>query len=156
MPHDTPPVLSWTNVLDRFIVAHFLMVVNRKRNICSFLCEILYFHAGYGIIDVIIGCRLRWLSHDIQHFWKCVSLLCNSKTRHGVSWINSEMFCRLSYYIRKWIKAPPEDCGGIGGYHELLERISDGDKDVLAWVGATKWDEQRVDGINKELKWRFV
>lgn len=52
-------------------------------------------------------------------------------------------------------KAPPEDCGGIGGYQELLEQIADGDQDALVWVGSMKWDEQSVDGINKELKWRF-
>lgn len=52
-------------------------------------------------------------------------------------------------------KAPPEDCGGIGGYQELLERIADGDKDAFSWVESMKWDEQSVEGINKELKWRF-
>lgn len=52
-------------------------------------------------------------------------------------------------------KAPPEDCGGIGGYQELLEQIANGDQNALAWVKSMKWDEQSIEGINKELKWRF-
>lgn len=53
--------------------------------------------------------------------------------------------------------APPEDCGGIGGYYSMLEAV--GDKkhpdhyDLLEWLG-DGFDPSRfdVDSINKRLK----
>lgn len=52
---------------------------------------------------------------------------------------------------------PPEDCGGLGGYHQLLEALADpkhpehaGKKD---WIGGG-WDVAAfsLDGINARLK----
>jgi hypothetical protein len=62
--------------------------------------------------------------------------------------------------------APFEDCGGIFGYYEMLERLDDPDErdEVREWIGLKprqKWDPDRfsVDEINKALdkaqaKWR--
>ncbi|PCI34679.1 MAG: hypothetical protein COB53_11780, partial [Elusimicrobia bacterium] len=40
---------------------------------------------------------------------------------------------------------PPEDCGGIGGYAELLETLADpeheGHKDMVEWIGGD-WDPE--------------
>jgi len=53
--------------------------------------------------------------------------------------------------------APPEDCGGVGGYYNLLEALRDADhqdhKDLLEWVG-DEYDPEYfdVDGVNERLK----
>lgn len=52
---------------------------------------------------------------------------------------------------------PPEDCGGIWGYYDLLEAIQNPDhpdhEDMLEWVGE-EFDPEAFDleAINKELK----
>ena len=52
---------------------------------------------------------------------------------------------------------PPEDCGGIGGYAEFLEAISDpkhpDHRDMKEWIGG-KFDPEKfsVDAVNKELR----
>ncbi len=52
---------------------------------------------------------------------------------------------------------PPEDCGGIWGYEDLLNVISDKKhedyKDMMRWLGG-KFDpeEFNINAINKELK----
>jgi ribosomal protein S15P/S13E len=52
---------------------------------------------------------------------------------------------------------PPEDCGGIGGYAEFLEAISDPKhpehRDMKEWIGG-KFDPDKfsVDNMNRELK----
>lgn len=52
---------------------------------------------------------------------------------------------------------PPEDCGGIWGYYDLLEAIQDSahpeHKDMLEWIGGS-FDPEEFDGdvINQKLK----
>jgi len=52
---------------------------------------------------------------------------------------------------------PPEDCGGIGGYENLLEIISDKKhpeyKETITWLGG-KFDPEyiNIEKINKSLK----
>jgi hypothetical protein len=51
---------------------------------------------------------------------------------------------------------PPEDCGGVWGYEEMLAAIGDPDHDdhddMLAWVGgAFDPDAFDVDALNREL-----
>ena len=52
---------------------------------------------------------------------------------------------------------PPEDCGGIWGYAQLLETLQDPDdpehEDMLEWVGE-EFDPEAFDleEINEELK----
>jgi hypothetical protein len=53
--------------------------------------------------------------------------------------------------------SPPEDCGGIWGYEELLEALSDPDhpdhEDMLEWVGGQFAPEAfDLEGVNKELQ----
>jgi hypothetical protein len=50
-------------------------------------------------------------------------------------------------------KAPPEDCGGSGGYAEFLEQIQNGDKEYLEWAESEHWGEKSVEEINRELRW---
>jgi hypothetical protein len=53
--------------------------------------------------------------------------------------------------------APPEDCGGVGGYYHLLEALRDTDhpdhKDLLEWAG-DEYDPEHfdVDEVNERLK----
>jgi hypothetical protein len=52
--------------------------------------------------------------------------------------------------------APPEDCGGVGGYYNFLEAIQDPDhpehEEMLEWEGGD-YDPEAfdIDGINREL-----
>jgi Plasmid pRiA4b ORF-3-like protein len=52
---------------------------------------------------------------------------------------------------------PPEDCGGIGGYADFLEAISDpkhpDHRDMMEWIGG-KFDPEKfsVETVNRELK----
>lgn len=54
------------------------------------------------------------------------------------------------------LACPPEDCGGIWGYYELLEAIKDPNhpehEDMLDWVGG-EWDAEEfdIDTINQDL-----
>lgn len=52
-------------------------------------------------------------------------------------------------------KAPPEDCGGVSGYQELLQQIADSDKEMIEWAESMKWDEQSAEEISRKLKWKF-
>jgi hypothetical protein len=53
--------------------------------------------------------------------------------------------------------APPEDCGGVGGYYHLLEALRDtghpDHKDLLEWAG-DEYDPEHfdVDEVNERLK----
>lgn len=53
--------------------------------------------------------------------------------------------------------APPEDCGGCGGYYHLLEALRDKDhldhEDLLEWAG-DEYDPEyfNVDEVNERLK----
>ena len=55
---------------------------------------------------------------------------------------------------------PPEDCGGIGGYADFLEAISDpkhpDHRDMKEWIGG-KFDPEKfsVDAVNRELRRAF-
>jgi len=46
---------------------------------------------------------------------------------------------------------PPEDCGGVGGYYNVIETLSDTDhydhKDMRMWVGE-EWEPKRFDHRN--------
>ncbi|GMO56306.1 MAG: hypothetical protein Ta2A_01420 [Treponemataceae bacterium] len=60
--------------------------------------------------------------------------------------------------------APPEDCGGIGGYADMLRVMAGGklsyDKDatkedyksVREWIACTEFEEFNIDAINKRLE----
>ena len=45
-------------------------------------------------------------------------------------------------------KAPPEDCGGIYGYQELLS----GDPEMVDWAKSMDWEEQTAEGISCSLR----
>jgi len=52
---------------------------------------------------------------------------------------------------------PPEDCGGIWGYEELLERLADPEdpdyEDLLTWIGPDFDPEVfDVDAVNQQLR----
>jgi Plasmid pRiA4b ORF-3-like protein len=55
---------------------------------------------------------------------------------------------------------PPEDCGGIGGYYEMLRKVADASdpdhEDMKEWLGdtwdATHFDLKRVNTALKRLK----
>jgi hypothetical protein len=59
---------------------------------------------------------------------------------------------------------PPEDCGGIGGYQELLEVISnpknEGYEDMIAWLGGkydpSKFDPDMVKFDNPKKRWKIA
>lgn len=38
-------------------------------------------------------------------------------------------------------KTPPEDCGSVGGYQELLQQIADGNEEMI------KWEEHSAEKI---------
>ncbi|HZV33667.1 MAG TPA: plasmid pRiA4b ORF-3 family protein [Verrucomicrobiae bacterium] len=44
---------------------------------------------------------------------------------------------------------PPEDCGGMGGYYNLLEALANPNhpnhKDLTEWMGGEPWDPERFD-----------
>ena len=52
---------------------------------------------------------------------------------------------------------PPEDCGGIGGYYDMLKGLADPKdpehEEVKEWLGS-EWDAARfdVDRVNAALK----
>lgn len=52
---------------------------------------------------------------------------------------------------------PPDDCGGMGGYYDLLETLADSKRpehaDLKDWIGG-EWDAERfdLDKINAVLK----
>jgi hypothetical protein len=56
------------------------------------------------------------------------------------------------------LNCPPEDCGGVWGYENLLELLKDPSKDedgILEWVGDYDPDEFSIEKINAELTKRF-
>ena len=66
-------------------------------------------------------------------------------------------------YCEKAVRAcPPEDCGGVYGYSQLL-RILKNPKhreydDMVEWIGIESFDPKAIDlgGINERLKERFA
>ncbi|MBN1186834.1 MAG: plasmid pRiA4b ORF-3 family protein [Bacteroidales bacterium] len=65
-------------------------------------------------------------------------------------------FIKFEYFLKKIVKypiciagelaCPPEDCGGIPGYYELLEILSNPDaeeyEDIKTWIGE-EWNPQK-------------
>ncbi|MDR0870910.1 MAG: plasmid pRiA4b ORF-3 family protein [Planctomycetaceae bacterium] len=52
------------------------------------------------------------------------------------------------------LNCPPEDCGGVWGYENILELLKDPSKDedgILEWVGDYNPDEFSIEEINAEL-----
>ncbi len=66
-----------------------------------------------------------------------------------------------------WVDAgeracPPEDCGGVGGFHDFLEKLedepySDESKDLREWAGLdydpARFDRQAANAAIKRLLW---
>ena len=48
-------------------------------------------------------------------------------------------------------KAPPEDCGGIDGYRDLLESIENGDQEMIEWAKSMSW----YDKTERMITWSF-
>ncbi len=87
-----------------------------------------------------------WYTYDMGDYWQHkIELLEVTKEHENV----------VPTCLKVTGKAPPEDCGGVGGYQELLEQIADGDEEMIEWAESMKWKEQSVEEINKELKWKF-
>ncbi|GHT40877.1 hypothetical protein FACS189443_1840 [Planctomycetales bacterium] len=52
------------------------------------------------------------------------------------------------------LNCPPEDCGGVWGYKNILELLKDPSKDkdgILEWVGNYNPNKFSLDEINAEL-----
>ena len=75
-----------------------------------------------------------------------------------VEWIGSpEAGVRHPVCLAGERACPPEDCGGIGGYADLLETIrsphAEGYEETMEWLGGS-FDPARFDleGVNRDLK----
>ncbi len=57
------------------------------------------------------------------------------------------------------LHGPPEDCGGIGGFYNLLEALSDPDHDqheeMLDWIGSFDPESFSVAAVNQQLHQMF-
>lgn len=80
--------------------------------------------------------------------------------RHNIVYEKSLEDDGVSYYpvcTDGELSAPPEDCGGLGGYHHLIQVISSKDypdhEDMVEWVGE-EFDPNFFDKtmINEELE----
>lgn len=87
-----------------------------------------------------------WYIYDMGDYWQHkIELLEVTKEHENV----------VPTCLKVTGKAPPEDCGGIGGYQELLQQIADGDKEMIEWAESMKWDEQSAEEISRKLKWKI-
>jgi hypothetical protein len=86
----------------------------------------------------------------------------------GDSWIHTitleNVLRDVSLYQARCLEgaraAPPEDCGGVPGYEELLEALSDPEnpdhEDLLDWAGGWQPEAFDVDFVNMQLTPRRV
>lgn len=87
-----------------------------------------------------------WYIYDMGDYWQHkIELLEVTKEHENV----------VPTCLKVTGKAPPEDCGGVGGYQELLQQIADGDKEMIEWAEEMKWDEPSAEEISRKLKWKF-
>ena len=134
----------------------------------SHLHQFIVNQTFYGVIDVDFDMDL-----EIQDEtgYKLSDLLRNEKDRliyeydFGDSWEHRVLLEKISPYVTtetlpRCVKGsrhcPPEDCGGIWGYMDLLETIKDPDhpehEDMLEWLGDDFDPEYfKVGEVNKLL-----
>lgn len=87
-----------------------------------------------------------WYIYDMGDYWQHkIELLEVTKEHENV----------VPTCLKVTGKAPPEDCGGVGGYQELMQQIADGDEEMIEWAESMKWKEQSAEEINRNLKWKF-
>lgn len=87
-----------------------------------------------------------WYIYDMGDYWQHKIKLLE---------VNKEYENVVPTCLKVTGKAPPEDCGGVGGYQELLQQIADGDKEMIEWAKSMKWVEQSAEEISRNLKWKF-
>ncbi|WP_420632467.1 plasmid pRiA4b ORF-3 family protein [Candidatus Palauibacter sp.] len=66
---------------------------------------------------------------------------------------------RLPACIAGKRSCPPEDCGGLWGYYEMLAALADPaheeHEDMVDWIGRFDPDEFNVDDVNAQLRARW-
>ncbi|WP_428278662.1 IS1096 element passenger TnpR family protein [Candidatus Palauibacter sp.] len=54
---------------------------------------------------------------------------------------------------------PPEDCGGLWGYYEMIEALGDRSheqhEDMVDWIGSFDPDDFSLDDVNAQLRARW-
>ncbi|MGH1436637.1 MAG: plasmid pRiA4b ORF-3 family protein [Lewinella sp.] len=65
---------------------------------------------------------------------------------------------RYPYLLKGKGSCPPEDCGGIWGYYNMVEAINDPKhpehEDLVEWTGLEYWDVNEVDlELHREETW---
>lgn len=66
---------------------------------------------------------------------------------------------RLPVCIAGKRSCPPEDCGGLWGYYEMLEALGspghEQHEDMVDWIGSFDPDDFSLDGVNAQLRARW-
>ncbi len=62
------------------------------------------------------------------------------------------------YLLKGKGSCPPEDCGGVGGYYNMVEAINDPKhpehEDLVEWTGLEYWDVNEFDlKLHREETW---
>jgi hypothetical protein len=128
----------------------------------------------FGDYENKIGDPILWKDSETPTLWdkkvkiKDVLLKVGDKLPYeydmGDGWNHTIVLEKIEDGILKCAKcidgaraAPPEDCGGIDGYKELLHHLLHPEKDgyieLLEWLG-DDYDPEQIDlkAVNKELK----
>lgn len=68
--------------------------------------------------------------------------------------LSAEADLRYPHLLRGKGACPPEDCGGIWGYYEMVEAINDPKherhEDLVEWTGLDKWDTHLFDLVAQQ------
>jgi hypothetical protein len=131
-------------------------------NIEGFKVGISYDHLKDMDVDHLMDSKETYLTEMISEPGECIKYWYD----FGDSWmhtINFEKYfpldkeAQLPYCTSGELNCPPEDCGGIAGFYDLLSNLSNKKhedyKSMKRWVGS-KYDPSKVDfgKINRRLK----